>query len=115
MRVFRVRLFREMDLTIAAESEKELEEALREARYDFDDWNPPTWDWTVTDPLGRCRTMAEVDRIRVEEPDMGVVKGEIRAHEDCDDDLMERIEATVKETQRKIYVEALQVKLPGVG
>lgn len=117
MRIFNVTLTREMQCTIAAENEAELIKALKDARYDFDDWDPPEWDWSIHDPLTQIRSTKDLPRMKMEpqEPDMGVDdRGEIKAIEDLPETLMDEVRATLLDHQRKIVQEELQVKLPGM-
>lgn len=118
MRIYHVTLTREMTCTIAAENEAELEAALKEAAYDFDDWNPPEWEWTVFDPLSRVKKPEDLERLPKwqAKPDMGVDdRGEIRAFSDLDGAAtMEKIEATVREVKATVGMSDRQGKLPGV-
>ena len=118
MRIYHVTLTREMNCTIAAENEAELQKALADASYDFDDWNPPDWEWTVFDPLKAIKKPEDLERLPKwqEKPDMGVDdRGEIRAFSDLDEAAtMEKIEATVREVKLTVGMSDRQGKLPGV-
>lgn len=118
MRVFRVTLTRETTFTVAAESHKELEAALELARYDFDDWNLPDWEWASSDPLASIKKPADLKWLPKKQawPDMGVTDGEVVSFGDLPDPeaTMSQIEETVLELARKIEMADKQVKLPGV-
>ena len=118
MRIYEVTLTRTMTCTIAAENEVELEAALEDAQYDFDDWNPPDWAWTVFDPLKALKKPEDLDRLpKVQKkPDMGVDdRGEILAFSDLDEAaVMEEIEATVREVKLKVGMSDRQGMLPGI-
>lgn len=115
MRIFNVTLTRTMDVTIAASDEAELELALENSRYDFEDWNPPEWEWDAEDHLSQIKTEEDLDKYPDEPPmpHMGVCKKRVLASEDCPD-IMAEIEATIRNHKQAIVLHSRQMKLPGV-
>lgn len=118
MRIYHVTLTREMHCTIAAENEAELQKALADASYDFDDWNPPDWEWSVFDPLSTIERVADLERLPTEQkrPHMGVDdRGEIVAFSDLDEaETMAKIEETVRAVKLRVGMAEVQGKIPGV-
>lgn len=75
-RIFTVTFTKEFTTTIVAESQKELEKALRSyPSRDIDDWSDEEWDWSVLDPYMLIKT-SEMMPKKFEEPDMGILDGE---------------------------------------
>ena len=118
MRIYHVTLTREFNCTIAAENEAELEAALEKAKYDFDDWDPPEWEWSVFDPLKTLKKPKDIERLPKWQtpPNMGVDdRGEIVAFSDLDEaETMAKIEETTREVKLAVGMSELQKKLPGV-
>ena len=118
MRVFQVTLTREMNCTIAAENEAELEKALENLdTWDFDDWNPPDWEWSIYDPLKRVLTSKDAERFpnHLKKPDMAVKDEEILSIEDVGaTKVMDQVEVTIREHKQKILLAEVQARLPGI-
>lgn len=118
MRIYNVTLTRELQCTIAAENEQELEKALENAQYDIDDWNPSDWEWTVYDPLKQVRVVGDLNRYpdSPREPVMVVDRGAVVSIEDVGvAEIMEKVEATIRAHKAKIALDAVQMKIPGIG
>ena len=66
------------------------------------------------DPMSRKPSLEALDKMltNIVEPDMGVQDGKVYAFEDCDD-LMQKIEETLRAHREKVYMEKHQMKLPG--
>lgn len=113
-RIFHVTLRREMECTIVAESEAELDAALTKA--DLDDWDPPDWEWDITDPTKLLRTTKDLDRLPDEPdaPDMGVIKREVLAFSDVEaevPDILEQISNETKALKQRITLEEINGNL----
>lgn len=93
MPVFHVTLTKEMDVTILADTEADLEAALEEENIDSY-WDPPEWTWEIYNPLKAVKQAAKVPK-EVGKFDMAVVDGRILSADERGD-LKSRIEA-VKE------------------
>jgi hypothetical protein len=119
MRIFHVTISREFDCTIAAESEENLDSALQEYSYEFEDWSDAKWMWVIHDPLEKVRTSKHFSLVDDEPhgPDMAVLDEEILCLNDAtdrDNELMEKIRETIRQHKRKIAQNELQEKLPGI-
>jgi hypothetical protein len=118
MRIYNVTLTRELQCTIAAENEQDLEKALQDAQYEIDDWNPSDWEWTVYDPLKQVKTVGDLNRYpdSPKEPDMVVDRGTVLALDDVDvAEVIEKIEETIRAHKAKIAFDAVQMKIPGIA
>jgi len=119
MRIFHVTISREFDCTIAAESEENLDSALQEYSYEFEDWSDRPWTWVIRDPFDRVRSSKQFRLIgdEPEQPDMALIQEDILCFsdaEDRDEELMGKIRETIRAHKRKITQDELQEKLPGI-
>jgi hypothetical protein len=98
-RVFHVTATKEMDFTILAESREEVLAALEKVEHEVDDWDPPDWDFSAYDPLGRTKKIPE----KLFKFDMVVLEGEIRSAEEtymgADKKIAEMRDAAEKELE----------------
>jgi hypothetical protein len=117
MRIYRVTFTRTMTVTIAAESEADLERALDVT--DPDDWEMPQWERHVEDLIARSVVPADPQaepKPVVATPDLGVAHDEIVAFDDLDDPdaTMKQIEETLQAHRWSEWIKARQGTLPGI-
>ena len=113
-RIFHVTLRREMECTVVAESEEELEIALGNA--DIEDWDVPDWEWDITDPTKLLRTTKDLDRLPddPDAPDMGVVKSEVLAFSDVKaevPDILDQVASDTRAIKQRITLEEINGNL----
>ena len=119
MRIYNVVISRELDCTIAAESEEALDLALNDYSYEFEDWGDSQWVWTIHDPLTRVKSSRHFSYVDDEpnQPDMALLDGEILNMCDAisrDKDLMDKVSEVIRAHKRKIAQDENQAKLPGI-
>lgn len=113
-RIFQVTVRKEASFTIVANSQEELDAALKAS--EIDDWSIDQWEWDIHDPLQRIKTVDDLDRVKdnPKAPQMGVVKGEVFDLSDVKaeiPDIEEQITAEIKALKYRITTADRQVKL----
>ena len=116
-RIFNVTFTKEFEVTIVAESEEELEAALKEAAHEIDDWTDDTeWETSIYDPYDHLKKAEQVPT-KFAEPEMGVANGEavnILDYKKVHPDYMDRLQEEATQLALRFNTEKLTPKLPGM-
>jgi len=119
-RVYYVTLTKEFNVTILADSEKQVEELLDDCQHEIDrDWNPPDWDFLVQNSLSTRKIKRSEDVPKsLGEFDMAVVDDKIVSRDESGylgekiEELKTAAEKELTDLRLQLDLKDKQLKLP---